>query len=172
MATVKGKSRARPKKSVRSRVLASQRIALLVDSENVEIAIMRQSRSGRPNWQAIIDSVVNGRTLVRNVYYKKRERSVTEAFKTFWEKQLAGEVKQPIKSVDPYIIVDAISICEKVDVLVILAGDKDYLPLIWYLKSKGCKVEMASFEEAAASVVKWAADKFYKLGDHHISHRR
>lgn len=51
--------------------------------------------------------------------------------------------------------------------MLILAGDKDYLPLIWFLRSKGCKVEIASFAQAAADVVKQAADRYFKLSARH-----
>jgi len=96
---------------------------------------------------------------------QKRGRSVSAKFARLWKEKLGGEIKQPIKSVDPYIIVDAITLSDKVDVVILLAGDKDYLPLIWYLKSKGCKVEMASFVEAAAAEVRTAADNFYLFGE-------
>ena len=153
-------------------MLKSQRIALLVDSENLEISVsrfyepakaLRQTHLAYPDWLKIIEKVVGNRTLVRNIYYKKRERSVSRKFQEFWEKRLDGEIKQPIKSVDPYIIVDAITLAEKADVVVLLAGDKDYLPLIWYLKSKGCKVEMAAFPDAVSAHVREAADNFHEL---------
>ena len=157
-------------------MLKSQRVAILVDSENLEITVsqhyepptkVRRTHLAYPDWIDIVPMVLKGRTLVRNIYYKKKGLRISEKFLRLWVEQLGGEVKQPIKSVDPYIIVDAITLCEKVDTMILLAGDKDYLPLIWYLKSKGCRVEMASFQEAAASVVKSAADGFYVLGEEH-----
>lgn len=157
-------------------MLKSQRMAILTDSENLEIAVTRhyepepeqkKTHLAYPDWKEIIPCVVGGRTLVRNIYYKKRGKRVSEKFRAFWVRELGGEIKQPLKSVDPYIIVDAITLCEKVDVMVLLAGDKDYLPLIWYLRSKGCKVEMASFEEAAADIIQHAADHFYLLEEKH-----
>lgn len=157
-------------------MLNSQRIAILTDSENLEITVTRHyepeeslqnTHVAYPDWKEIIPLVTGDRTLIRNIYYKRRGRRISEKFRVIWTKELGGEIKQPLKSVDPYIIVDAITLCEKVDVIILLAGDKDYLPLIWYLRSRGCKVEMASFEEAAAGVIQYTADRFYLLEENH-----
>lgn len=154
----------------------NQRIAILVDSENLEINVSdhfeptgrdKKNHLAYPNWRTIIPDAVRKRELVRLIYYKKRGLRISSKFRRLWEEDLGGEIKQPIKSVDPYIIIDAITLCEKVDVMVLLAGDKDYLPLIWYLRSRGCKVEMASFEEAAAAVLRSTADRFDILNQKH-----
>ncbi len=150
----------------------SERVAVLVDSENLEISAHSRlrkrsgSREGRvsfPNWMTILPRVVGSRTLVRNIYYKKKGLLISPKFRTLWETELHGEFRQPPKSVDPYIIVDAISLATKMDTIIILAGDKDYLPVIAYLRALGCKVEFASFAEAAARSVRSAADKFHLL---------
>jgi len=154
----------------------SQRIAILVDAENIEINVSDHyepaggKKSGYlayPDWKTIIPDIAKGRKIVRNIYYKKSGLKVSDKFRRMWEEDFGGEIRQPIKSVDPYIIVDSITLCEKADVIVILAGDKDYLPLIWYLRSRGCKVEMASFEEAAAEIIKTSVDLFYMLEEQH-----
>lgn len=110
------------------RALPSQRIAILVDSENLEITVsqsygaagsrqvgrrdqtgggLRSEKNIRrtvfPNWKRIIPDVVRNRTLVRSIYYKRRERVVSDKFRKMWETELGGEIKQPIKSVDPYM---------------------------------------------------------------------
>ena len=154
-------------------MLKDQRVAILVDAENLEINVSdyyepdrneRRTHVAYPDWKEIIPKVVKGRVLVRNIYYKKKGLRISTKFKRIWEVELGGEFKQPIKSVDSYIIVDAITLAEKVDTVILLSGDKDYLPLIWYLRSKGCKVEMAAFKESAADIVKTATDKFHLLG--------
>jgi len=155
-------------------MIEAQRVAILVDSENIEISVSehyepsakeRRTHIAYPDWLKIIPRVVAGRTVVRNIYYKERARRISKKFRALWERELSGEIKQPNKSADPYIIVDAVTLAEKADCVILLTGDKDYLPLIWYLKSKGCKVEIASFPDAASTQVKAAADRFYSLGE-------
>ena len=157
-------------------MLAAQRLAILVDSENLEITVsqnyepekaQRLTHNAYPDWLTIMPMLITDRLVFRNIYYKKRGKRISDKFVKIWQEKLHGEIKQPEKSVDPYIICDAITLSEKADVVLLLAGDKDYLPLIWYLKSKGCKVEMASFEEAAAKSIKSAADQFHLLGEKH-----
>lgn len=147
-----------------------QRLAILVDSENLEISVQdlyakgrRASHAAYPNWLKIIPEIVSARGLVRNIYYKKRGKRVSLKFKELWERELGGEIRQPEKSADPYIMMDAVALAPKVDTVVILAGDKDYLPLIWYLQAMGCKVEVASFAGAASLATRRAADKFHLL---------
>lgn len=151
-----------------------QRVAILVDSENLEISVDRHfeppagqktTHRAYPDWMTIIPRVLAGRTLTRSIYYKKRGKRISARFAKLWQTQLNGEVKQPRKSVDPYIIIDAITVAHKVDTIILLAGDKDYLPLIWFLKSQGCRVEMAAFEDAAATEIKYAADYFFLLDE-------
>lgn len=160
-------------------VLKAQRVALFVDSENLEITVRTnylvkagssataQTHSIFPDWKTIIPEIVGDRQLVRTLYYKEKGRPVSHKFRSFWSEEFDGEVRQPPKSVDPYIIVDAISMCEKVDVIIIFGGDKDYLPLVTYAKSQGCKVEVASFGPAAAREITKIADKFHKLTKQH-----
>ncbi len=157
-------------------MLKAQRVAILVDSENLEISVsenfepergLKNTHRAYPDWKEIFPEVVGQRTVIRNIYYKKKGLPISAKFRRFWTVELKGEIKQPPKSADPYIIVDAISLADKADVIVIMAGDKDYLPLIWHLRSKGCKVEMASFADAAAESIRQASDSFYTLDEKH-----
>lgn len=121
-----------------------------------------------PEWRSIVSEVSNERRIVRMVYYKKQSRPVNYKFEKMWTEEPGGEVRQPDKRVDPYLIIDAITLAGKVDSIVPLTGDKDYLPLIWYLKSRGCKVEGANFRESTAHILLEHADQFRELsGDRH-----
>lgn len=162
---------------MKAKLAAEQRVAILVDSENLEISVTdyhnprspkKSSSVAYPNWKKILPNILKKRLLVRNIYYKKQGLLISEKFRKFWMEELSGEIRQPKKSVDPYIIVDAITLSKKVDVVVILAGDKDYLPLVWLLKSSGCKVEIAAFPDAAAFEIIRAADTFYPLSREHV----
>lgn len=161
----------------RGRILSAQRIAVLIDSETLEITVENMFSSHNsevkymyyPEWRSIVSDVSKQRRIVRMVYYKKQSRPVNYKFEKMWTEELGGEVRQPEKSVDPYLIIDAITLAEKVDAIVLLAGDKDYLPLIWYLKSRGCKVEVANFRESTAHILLDHADQFRELsGDRHV----
>ena len=61
------------------------------------------------------------------------------------------------------MVIDAVTMADKLDVVIILGGDKDFLPLIWYLKSRGCRVEIWSWPEATSPELKEAADFYFPL---------
>ncbi|MBS1269940.1 MAG: hypothetical protein MAG794_00892 [Gammaproteobacteria bacterium] len=161
----------------RKRIRSDQRIAVLIDSETLEITVENMFTTYNsevkymyyPEWRSIVSDVANYRRIVRMIYYKKQSRPINYKFEKMWTEELGGEVRQPEKSVDPYLIIDAITLAEKVDAIVLLAGDKDYLPLIWYLKSRGCKVEVTNFRESTAHILLEHADHFRELsGDRHV----
>ena len=153
-----------------------QKIALLIDSENLEITVQTKFSDNKskhkkvfyPEWKSILQEVIRGRKVTRLIYYKKESLQINQKFEKFWREEMGGEIRQPEKSVDPYLIIDAVTLADKCDALVILAGDKDYLPLMWYLKSSGCKVEMANFPETTAKAVIEQADFFDSLTADHV----
>jgi len=65
---------------------------------------------------------------------------------------------------DVGIAVDAIKLGQKLDVVVLVSGDGDYVPLINYLKENlGCRVEVAAFSETSSARLREVADKFIDL---------
>ena len=52
---------------------------------------------------------------------------------------------------------------DKVDVICILSGDGDYVPLVHYLKSRGIKVEAMAFERTTSRELREAVDAFYPI---------
>lgn len=65
---------------------------------------------------------------------------------------------------DVGITVDAIKLAERLDTIVIVAGDGDYVPLVRYLQeAKGCRVEVMAFQESTSLKLREASDKFIDL---------
>jgi len=61
------------------------------------------------------------------------------------------------------IAIDALALADKVDVIVILTGDSDFIPLIFALKSKGVKVEIMSFRISTGKEIISVADKYSEI---------
>lgn len=139
--------------------IASQRLAVLVDADNIEIEA-RRVYNRAVNYDALF-TAINGREVVRALYFKPRECS--SRLRTFLENGLGVEVKLPPKNVDTWLTIDAVTLAEKVDTIALVGGDADYVPLVWYLKSRGCKVEVWSWPGATAETLKTAADEFRPL---------
>jgi len=65
---------------------------------------------------------------------------------------------------DVGLAVDAIRMADFLDVIVLVAGDGDYVPLVEYLKwGRGRSVEVAAFHRSASSKLQEAADKFVNI---------
>ena len=67
---------------------------------------------------------------------------------------------------DVGIAIDAIELAPKLDVVVLVSGDGDYIPLVEHLKrALGCKVEVLAFGRSCSGKLKEACDEFVDL-DH------
>ena len=64
------------------------------------------------------------------------------------------------KSADIPLTIFATQVAQKVDTIIILSGDSDYVELVRYLKSRGVRVEIAAVEKNTASVLMDEADHF------------
>jgi hypothetical protein len=140
--------------------LVFQKVAIFVDAENIELSGLKHHQ-GRTDYTQILDHV-GDREIVRILYYKPAYKEISESFVKFWA-NLGGEIKRPQKNADSFLIIDAVTLADKIDVAIILGGDKDFLPLMWYLRSRGCRVEIWSWPEATSPEVKEAADFYFPL---------
>ena len=66
---------------------------------------------------------------------------------------------------DVGITTDAIEIASKLDAVVLVSGDGDFIPLVRHLKhAKGCRVEVMSFQKSTSSKLMEEADEFFDFG--------
>lgn len=140
--------------------LLFQKVAIFVDAENIEMSGLKH-HEGRTDYKKILDQV-GDREIIRVLYYKPVYKEISEDFESFWA-SLGGEIRRPSKNADTFLVIDAVTMAEKIDVAIILGGDKDFLPLVWYLRSRGCRVEIWSWPEATSPEVKAAADWYFPL---------
>jgi len=66
---------------------------------------------------------------------------------------------------DVGITVDAIRIAELLDVVILVSGDGDYLPLVEYLQNRGRQVEVMSFRETTSTRLVEEVDNYTNLSD-------
>lgn len=145
--------------------LVFQKVGVFVDAENIETSGLKH-HGGRTDYKRILEEV-GDRELIRIIYYKPQFKEISSEFEVFWSR-MGGEFKRPVKNVDCFLIIDAVTMADKLDVAIILGGDKDYLPLLWYLKSRGCRTEIWAWPEATSDEMKTAADAFFPLNKEFI----
>ena len=143
-----------------SKHLVFQKVGVFIDAENIEMSGLKHHEK-RTDYKKIIEKV-GDRELIRILYYKPEYKEISSDFESFFG-GLGGEIRRPAKNADTFLVIDAVTMAEKMDVAIILGGDKDFLPLVWYLRSRGCRVEIWSWPETTSPEVKEAADFYFPL---------
>ena len=64
---------------------------------------------------------------------------------------------------DVGLAVDAIKLAPKLDAVILVTGDGDFVPLVEYLKVHGCQVEVMSFGKSSSAKLIEEADDFIDL---------
>ncbi|TSC54116.1 MAG: Uncharacterized protein LiPW16_143 [Microgenomates group bacterium LiPW_16] len=60
--------------------------------------------------------------------------------------------------------IDAVTLAQRLDVVILVSGDGDFLPLVEYLRrNTGCKVEIIAFGKSASKKLIEEADEFVNL---------
>lgn len=145
---------------IRHKNLVFQKVGIFVDAENIELSGLKHHEA-RTDYKKILEQV-GDREILRILYYKPIYKEISDTFRDFWS-SLGGEIKQPTKNADSFLVIDAVTLADKIDVAILLGGDKDYLPLIWYLKGRGCRIEVWSWPETTSTEVQQAADFYFAL---------
>ena len=150
----------------------SQRIAVLIDTQNLYYSA-RNLYNAKVNFKNIVEDAVAGRQLTRAIAYVVKTKTGEE--KPFFEALGKAGIEAKEKDLqiffggakkadwDVGLAVDAIIFSEKVDSIVLVSGDGDFLPLVQYLKMKGVYVEIAAFNETASAKIIEGADNFINL---------
>jgi uncharacterized LabA/DUF88 family protein len=66
---------------------------------------------------------------------------------------------------DVGMAVDAIKLAHKVDAIVLVTGDGDFIPLVEYVKSQGCQVEAITFGRSASGKLRETVDDFIDMDE-------
>jgi len=150
-----------------------QRVGILVDVSNMYHSA-KNLFNQKVNFKEILHRAVADRKLIRATAYAIRTEDQDEApfvealGKQGFEVKLkdlqifAGGAKKA--DWDVGIAIDAIKLADKLDVIIIVSGDGDYLPLMSYLQNnKGCLVEIMAFRKTCSSKLIEEADDFIDL---------
>ena len=152
----------------------NQRVGVLIDVSNMYHSAKNLFKK-RVNFGEILKEVVAGRQLIRAIAYVIKTESGDET--NFFEAlhQQGFEVNMKDLQIfaggnkkgdwDVGIAIDAIKLGDKLDVIILVSGDGDYLPVVSYLQNnKGCLVEIMAFRKTCSSKLIEEADDFTDLG--------
>ncbi|MGW8185480.1 MAG: LabA-like NYN domain-containing protein [Candidatus Moraniibacteriota bacterium] len=150
-----------------------QRVGVLVDVQNMYYT-GKVLYKKKVSFKNILIEATNGRKLIRAIAYGvKTEEGLEEKFFEALESQgfevktkdlqiFAGGAKKA--DWDVGIAVDAIKMSRSLDVIVLVSGDGDYIPMIEYVQNTtGCRVEVIAFKKSTSAKLIEVADDFIDL---------
>lgn len=149
-----------------------QKVIVLIDTQNLYYSAKNLYHS-KVDFGQILKTAVSSRRLIRAFAYVVQTKAGEE--KPFFEALTGLGIETRVKPLQEYygglkkadwdvgIVIDAIRASAMVDVIVLVSGDGDFVPLIEYLKNQGKRVEVMAFGRSASSKVKEEADEFMDL---------
>ncbi len=139
----------------------NQSVAILVDGNNIEMSLQSlvKDKNALANFDTLIPKLLNNRGLSRLIYFREGSHISSKLAERLL-KNFHGSVVPCFKSADIPLTIKATQIAPKVDTIIILSGDSDYIELIRHLKSEGVRVEIAAVEKNTANVLIEEADLF------------
>lgn len=142
----------------------NQTVAVLVDGNNIERSILSESNNTASmlNFETLIPKILRNRSLNRFVYFREGQNISSKLAERLHD-LYHGSVRPCHKSADIPLSITATQIASKVDTIVILSGDSDYVELVRHLKSQGVRVEIAAVRSTTAGVLIEEADYFLPI---------
>lgn len=150
-----------------------QRVGVLIDVQNMYHSA-KNLYQARVNFGEILKTSVAGRKLIRAIAYVVTTESGEE--KAFLDALVKSGIEVKSKELQIFpggmkkadwdigLAVDAFELSKKLDSIVLVTGDGDFIPLVEHLKTQGQQVEIIAFGRSASSKLKELADDFIDLG--------
>lgn len=147
-----------------STIVMSQSVAILVDGNNIEISLHQLigDAGAMLNFDKLIPKLVDNRSLNRLIYFREG-RHISSKLAERLHQHYHGSVHPCHKSADIPLSIKATQLSSKVDTIIIMSGDSDYIELVRHLKSEGVRVEIAAVEKTTSAQLIEQADYFHPL---------
>lgn len=146
----------------------AQRVGVLVDVQNMFYSAYDCFR-GRLNYKKLLDTVSAGRQVVRALAYAMRDGNNQNSFFTML-REVGFELRTKEPRVRPDgtrkggwdigIAIEALMLAPRLDVIVVVSGDGDFVDLVHALRALGVRVEVYAFERSVGRELREAADVF------------
>ncbi len=152
----------------------AQRVGIFVDIQNLYHSA-KHLHQARVNYKELMKELVSGRQLIKALAYVVKSETATGEASFFEALEQSGlELRSKDLQIfaggskkadwDVGMAVDAIRMSDLIDVVILVTGDGDFIPLIEYLKwGRGRTVEVAAFGRSASGRLKEVADEFIDL---------
>lgn len=145
-------------------IYISQTVAVLIDGNNIEKSLtgVYKEKSAMINFDVLIPRLLQDRGLNRLIYFREGKNISSKLAERLHE-NYHGSVNPCHKSADIPLTIKATQLAKKVDTIIILSGDSDYVELVRHLKSEGVRVEICAIKETTAQILSDEADHFHPI---------
>jgi uncharacterized LabA/DUF88 family protein len=149
------------------------RIAIFADVQNAFYAA-KHAFQGKLNYGRMLNDIKKDRELIRAFAYMTKRSDIDQSkfcgalvgmgydvrSRDAKAKNKEGKTSYVKSSYEVMLAMDAVTMSEKVDTIVLITGDSAYLPLINFLKSRGCRVELIGFYDSTSNDLIKASDRY------------
>ena len=145
-------------------ILINQSVAILCDGNNIERSIHAASKNKNAmiNFDTLIPKLLDGRGLNRMIYFREG-KSISSKLADRLHENFYGSVIPCHKSADIPLSIKATQLASKVDTIIIMSGDSDYVELVMHLRAEGVRVEIAAVQDTTAQVLIDNSDYFHDI---------
>ena len=145
-------------------VLIQQSVAVLIDGNNVEMSVhtMMNRDNAMVSYDTLIPRLLDDRALNRLIYFREGQ-SISHKLAERLHRNFHGSVVPCHKSADIPLTIKATQLSPKVDTIIIISGDSDFIDLVKHLKGQGVRVEIAGVSHSTSSMLREAADYFHPI---------
>jgi len=155
-------------------VHSGQRVAVLADAQNLYHSA-QSLYSRNIDYAALLDAAVDDRQLTRAIAYVIRADAPEE--ESFFEALVDIGFETRIKDIKTFgdgsqkadwdvgMSLDAVTLANHVDTVVLCTGDGDFSRLCSHLRHEGVRVEVLCFRDSTAEELVDAADSFLDLSE-------
>ena len=147
-----------------TQILINQSVAILCDGNNIERSIHKISKNKKAmiNFDTLIPKLLNGRGLNRMIYFREG-KSISSKFADRLHENFYGSVIPCHKSADIPLTIKATQLASKVDTIIIMSGDSDYVELVTHLRGEGVRVEIAAVRDTTAQILIDKSDYMHEI---------
>jgi uncharacterized LabA/DUF88 family protein len=114
------------------------------------------------NFDTLSPRLLDNRGLNRLVYFREGKQ-ISDKLRERLHTRYHGSVRPCHKSADIPLTIKATQLASKVDTIIIMSGDSDYIELVRHLQSEGVRVEIAAVRETTSALLIDEADYFHEI---------
>lgn len=151
-----------------------QRVGVFIDTQNMYYSA-RYLFKRKVNFKNIVEDATAGRKLIRATAYVVRTKTAEE--KPFFDALQKAGIELRQKDLMEYfsgqkkadwdvgLAIDVVRMLDMLDVVVLVSGDGDFIPLAEFAQSRGRTVEVMAFGETTSSALVAVVDDYINFSE-------